>query len=195
MDTSGIGPVGAAHTLNAALHHISNVDVIPVTRDLGPSLLDPKKNNRMAESISAAASYLSKTRPDIIAAIITGITHATGTAAHEQILMASNLFRAHGQIHRVLTYALMIYVWTHHEKSNIRAQAESIIFDYVIAQTHSEVNALISACSEGCTSNLTFSPSFVKWVGDLPGICRLTLKPSMDPQILKSVVGNWHCST
>jgi hypothetical protein len=109
MDTSGNGPVGAAHTLNAALHHIFNVDVIPVTRDLGPCLLDPKKNNRMAESISAAASHLSKTRPDIIAAI-TGITHATGTAAHAQILMASNLFRAHGKIHRVLTYALMIYL-------------------------------------------------------------------------------------
>ena len=191
MDTSCIGPVGAAHTLNAALHHIFNVDVIPVTRDLGPSLLDPKKNNRMAESISAATSYLSKTRPDIITAI-TGITHTTGTAANEQLLLASNLFFAHGKTHRVLMHAVMIYLWTHHEQSHIRAQAESIIFDYVLAQTPSEVTALISACSEGCTSNLTFSPSSVKSVGDLPGIRRLTLKPSMDHHSLKSSVDNWH---
>jgi len=145
----------------------------------------------MDVSISAAAAYLSKTRPDIIAAI-TDITDATGNDAHERILQASNLFMAHGKTHRVLRQAMMLYLWTHHEQSNIRAQAESIIFDYVLAKNPSEVTALINACSEGCTSNLTFSPSSVTSVGDLPGIQRLTLQHSMDPHRLKSSVANWN---
>lgn len=179
--------ITAPHILRTSLLQIFNV--LPVLPQLGLSLHDPSKGHRKNDSLSAAAADLQRQRPDIIKAI-TDVTHTTGPTAREQLFTAFNLFQNHGRIHRILIYALICYIWTHHEKSNFRNQAESIIYDYVLASSDTEVTTLLGACSEGRTMNYKLSSSF-NTVTALPGVLRLTLTTSMTRSEFESVTKHW----
>ena len=85
-------------------------------------------------------------RPDIIKAI-TDVPHATGPTAREKLFTPFNLFQNHGRIHRIICLDMLNIRlgtdWAHHEKSNFRNQAESIIYDYVLASSDTEVTTLL----------------------------------------------------
>ena len=179
--------ITSPHLLRTALLQIYNV--LPVLPQLGVSLHDPSKGHRKNDSLSAAAADLQRQRPDIIKAI-TDVTHETGPTAREKLFTAFNLFQNHGRIHRILIYALICYIWTHHEKSNFRSQAESIIYDYVLASSDAEVTTLLVACSEGRTMNYKLSSSF-NTVTALPGVLRLTLTASMTRPEFETVTKHW----
>jgi hypothetical protein len=175
------------HILRTALLQIYNV--IPVLPQLGSSLHEPSKGHRKNDSISAAAADLQRQRPDIIKALI-DVTHETGPSAREKLFTAFNLFQNHGRIHRILIYAMICYLWAHHEKSNFRSEAEPIIYDYVLAPSETAVQTLLEACSEGHNMNYQLPPS-VTTVTSLPGVLRLTVTANMNRPAFELATKHW----
>ena len=140
----------------------------------------------MTEPRSLKVADLDKT----ILQVILEVTYETGPGARDKLFTAFNLFRNRTTTHRSLIYAIFCYIWTHHEKSKVRAAVAAIIQDYVLAPSDTAVQTLLAACSKGHTCHLMLRSSLIT-VEQLPGIQRLTLTTTMSTQEFEYVTSQW----
>ena len=92
--------------------------------------------------------------------------------------------------HRSLKYAIICYIWTHHDKSKVKGTVQSIIQDYALAQNDREVQTLLEACSSGHACNFMMRSSRLS-VDQLPGVKRLKLTLSMSTPEFEYVTSQW----
>ena len=181
LQMSGGG--SASHTLGSLPHHVySQVPILPELTNLHL----PTTGRRVKESIAEVAADLNK---DLVQAILE-VTYAQGLNARDKLFTASNLFTNLTKTHRSLRYAIICYIWTHHEKSKVKTTVASIIQDYALASSDTEIKALLEACSNGHTCNFMLSSSLIT-VDQLPGVQRLKINISMSTQEFEYATSQW----
>jgi len=157
----------------------------PIIREL-TNLHQPTTGRRSKQSIAEVVADLDK---HIIQAF-TDVTYETGPGAREKLLIAFNRFTNMTKTHRSLRYAVICYIWAHHDKSNVKGQVASIIQDYALAPSNTEVKALLAACSNGHTCNFMLRSSLIT-VDQLPGVKRLKTNLSMTNQEFDYATSQW----
>jgi hypothetical protein len=173
----------ASTTLDSMLHYVFSM--FPVVKEL-TNLYQPTTGRRPNTSIAEVVADLDKT---ILQAILE-VTYETGPGARDKLFTAFNLFRNRTTTHRSLIYAIFCYIWTHHEKSKVRAAVAAIIQDYALAPSDTAVQALLAACSKGHTCHLMLRSSLLT-VEQLPAIQRLKLTTTMSTQKFDYVTSQW----
>ena len=164
-------------------HHVfSQVPILPELTNLHL----PTTGRRVKESIAEVAADLNK---DLVQAILE-VTYAQGLNARDKLFTASNLFTNLTKTHRSLRYAIICYIWTHHEKSKVKTTVASIIQDYALASSDTETKALLEACSNGHTCNFMLSSSLIT-VDQLPRVQRLKINISMSTQEFEYATSQW----
>ena len=177
------GGANASTTLSLLQHHIFNQ--YPITPAL-TTLYQPSTGRRPKQSIAEIVADLNK---DLLEAIL-AVTYEKGLSARDKLFTAFNLFTNLTKTHRSLRYAIICYIWAHHDKSKVKGPAASIIQDYALAPTAEDVQVLLKSCSEGRTCNFQLRSSLLT-VDQLPGVQRLKLTLNMSTAEFEYVTSQW----